>query len=380
MDQDLLRAAVTRSRLAATAALRAEAVATDNFNLTATKETALFSLQYLAHLGVIDELCSEFLEGDELELCQAACECVLQEEEVSEERADAFQEAIYSLVNQAFEEFHSHGGDLVLTAHYLGLQSAAMVLNSAGWQGLYPYLEPERGIWGFDACEATAAISLLRGPAEADEFIRDLGTYVSALKPGLIEDVRHQMALPRSLPRVFEFLDVVTCKLSVAEEMRELAVSAWRGVPGCLIFSPFQQDAFALAARAAEGEVDETKLDEYCLHLEEQLVEAGAPPKEGLVGLMRGSIDERLSRNLIFLLKTLKNPKVKREDWTCVLLGAQNLLASGYDQVRYATCLRETLNVATRLGSEDLRPALADLESLFAAEPDYLASGPTLTD
>jgi len=111
-----------------------------------------------------------------------------------------------------------------------------------------------------------------------------------------------------------------------------------------------------------------------------RLVEAGAPPKEGLVGLMRGSIDERLSRNLIFLLKTLKNPKVKREDWTCVLLGAQNLLASGYDQVRYATCLRETLNVATRLGSEDLRPALADLESLFAAEPDYRASGPTLTD
>lgn len=374
----MLRAEGTRLRLAAQAELRAEAAATDNFSLTAEHETALFGLQYLAHLGIIDELCSELLDGEAQGMRRAACECVLQEEEVSEETAASFQEAIYALVNQARGEFSARVGGWDPSDHYLGLVCAARTFYAAGCQNLYPQLESEWGVWGFAACETASAISLLRGPAEADAFICDLAEYVSALKPGL-SDVRHQMALPRALPTVFSSLVTVTCELSNIIEMRELACQAWRRVPATLAFSPLQQEAFAEAVRAAEGEVDSKKIDECCRRLEEQFG-VYAPRKGEPMGLSSGPIDSRMSRNLIFLLRSLKNPEVDKTDWTCVLIGAQGLLASGYDQARYETCLQETLDVATRLGDQDQRPALDDLESLFDIPLDSQTPGASLSD
>ena len=374
-DDEMRRDLIARLVLACRAALAAEACATHDFSLSAYSEASFYSLQELGRLGIIDELLAQTTGEAGRTEYQMLIKKLMREQVLTHDEKESFSKLLRLLSKQSSAAMEQAGSDSAKRGHCMGLICAKNSLMTTLEPRLRETSERVYRAAGAAAAEAATAIALLRGQAEAEFFVKDIDLYISSIVPLYAENVESQLFLSREPPFVFYCLDAEVGSLIGGEATGTLAISAWNQVFEECETSLLQKEAFKLAFLLLRERVSSKVIEECIEQLREETEGLQAIFLESdLLDESRARLDEHLSRSLIAMLETCRNPEIHQ--WAAVLFGAQEALAGSVDHVGYERCLEEILDAATQVGVLQSRPTIADLDSLFASSPDF--DGPEL--
>lgn len=360
---------VARLYSAARASFEAERYATKNPNPETERALELYSLRELNRRGVMDELITELGGHHLIGNFRATIEGVASGKEFGAKKKDNLDQIRSVLHYQTWSnQVEARIENPPQSAYYTGLACANTALMMVLDRACFP--EDRNCAPGISPADAVGAISLLRGPDEAEVFLGDLREYISLLDQS--SDIEHQLFMLRGVPIAIIELSHAVSRLELGE-IEHLAKDAWHKVHQEHQFLPLQEEAFAFTCRALEhtDPGDEFVAKDYIERLRAQAGEAEEDFFEsGLLDYDRGLMSVLLSRTLAMFLQVVAEPDIGHIVWPGALEHAQSMLARGADLTHYEESVEGVLRLGVRIGVLDNRPSISALDSQFDASPD----------
>lgn len=392
--QDQRRDLIAHYRQAAQAAFQAERAATCDFTLIgASGETTLYSARHLDRLGLIDELLFETINDNERAQYRPLVDEILSGKGSKTARLPRLNAFVQNMIIKSAEE--NAGAAMTKssarTRRIDGFDSILLVLVGAS---NYP-LESQ-DILGVNSANAAAAISLLRGTIETEEFLVSLRQKSEELKVKQIKIGLEAAMTPiiRQPPLVLLPLIFETVQILGEEKTKELVISSWLEVEQAFDLTVSQKEII----RAGQDFVERNEFPDYnqlglcmlsLLGQSEQLESGSIPAKSldiapqlalGLSEFAQALVGSAPDAKTVSGQKTFFD---KREEiwnscwneWAAALQKAQELLFFGRDIPRQEKSVDKIFVAAASVERLEARPTVSDLEEWFNTPSDPAIGG-----